>query len=1170
MTLPIQFLNLGSKTNAHIDGNSYVEDNAHNDVEDNSQFDGNSNEGHHAHLNDDSHVDDNAHSDVEDNSQSEGHGDEGYHTGTNTKGKETEGNSISEEEHDGKTNSEDESDIVEDEPDTFSIDRHVLQDRQWISTWVQGGVDDEERCARRILVIMYTGVIPCPDDQHELYDARHLRKHSRHHSIQRTYEIPNGPNRSPSHFELQPETGIHRTDVRYPLELLQNNRSLFPSAPRLQQLFTGKKVNPRTNQLSEAPQICLHEDHTGFIGLDTTLKDIDSSITIFSRLDQISSNWTYSLLQMPTKQLTKNLHITCDILTDKAGRETVALHEIPHTYIGEVDSFPLYIFFPRMYQRKGGSTRMTKDIHKCLYDDIFQPAIVKNRGDLGPYTASSHANASLQAKARSNELRGGKDSRTSPCTTLIARRHITKIWESVEKFFRKTFHLSEERRQAIYSSMDEKHRCFLDAFFVYDTLNHKTGYRDSTLASALDTFMERQNDIITGVTAPGHSGFLKDSFIRRFVDIGVSVHASQADSRYRPEPITLLAKTCCQYNALQFLYGNVTEALGATPPGMAAESGLDAASLDDLPRWKPKHIKNSRTTQYEIHGLRDSVSITSEPEPSSSIYQCGVRYYQSYQQEHELYNAPGLVPFSHKGIPHLGLHVDDYNSMLAAAKMNDDRFNAEHAVVSSARRVKEEYDKYRNVGWRVELRVTSRLAELVKKAEKTFISDIAKHQKRQSPILNPCPKSLYFVPSSVMNEFVKGNVHKHLILLDAIRCYFSDIGTVVGTVTLASVVAVALRHFMSHIRHDQAWILNGKPASEELTRKGGFGLHEVLEDCGFAFWPVKAVNWDDFEIREDYLPRITAPELRIKKHRLFAEKFLEGKVYVDKVVRLMCDLADPRYFERLLAVRPNLDVSALGGKDCFCRRNGAYIMEGLVDHLIREYQTYVMREHLPEHFLPIAHGRETDVIIQKDIQFTLQSFGELVRKARGGLHTVRGNRTNLNDACMYFTYMWTNEVIPVKGHDSQFLRTSISKQSFHRHFEMISTLLKTLDSPYFTYESFKWLLFYRFFQQNSIFPYPHTKGSLKSGTKSNDRTGQVTIPRFIVFNWVGERTSNLPRPGFLSVFAKHCVKWEQGRKDEDQKQSSTPILPPIPHSKLFPFKSLQATLEGMLHQVPKE
>ncbi|SCO78457.1 uncharacterized protein FRV6_02670 [Fusarium oxysporum] len=109
---------------------------------------------------------------------------------------------------------------------------------------------------------------------------------------------------------------------------------------------------------------------------------------------------------------------------------------------------------------------------------------------------------------------------------------------------------------------------------------------------------------------------------------------------------TALARRCCQYNTLRFLYGQSREALlGRTAPlaedntnsdwddktGSSQEDeegegesdrGGDGQALggrgseEDQAAgegWKPPRILRAVTTEYPVHILRDSICITSEP-----------------------------------------------------------------------------------------------------------------------------------------------------------------------------------------------------------------------------------------------------------------------------------------------------------------------------------------------------------------------------------------------------------------------------------------------------------------------------------------------------------------------------------------------------------------------------
>ncbi len=518
------------------------------------------------------------------------------------------------------------------------------------------------------------------------------RPSDRTHLYRTHFEPPRG---TPA--ETSCTMGLHRRAIEIPPEFRNIDRAAFPLPIRCRSMFQAiaapdeafPSLFPTTPPPNPAPapaparvpsvfstpgrtpaatpaappaasrsRICLHTDSHDDAKLFPPTFDVDSSLSIFTDLALFRGSLCLSPGAQPTKNLSKSLHVTVPIETDE-GTLDVPIHTVPHTVFGTYKDHPLYIFFPRAYRKPEvveGSKRKSKvsvhlsnEQHKLFFDRVLSPAILALGCDTAQHHPTSFEHLNRAAQAYRAEAHGDSSSRGGTCSTAFNPQSLAKLWMSIRGTLG-TASMRHRRTPELYQ--------FGTPFFFYDCKNTKVQFRsyDSVDACVTQFTHELQACLPALVADPDQL----PAGCSQYVDLGAEFLPQPATDPASHVPMdrhglydppateyTVLARRCCQTNALHFIAGHVDYALGLGPP--ADVSG-------------PAPPLRGSVAEYPLHFLQDCIAITWEPKrrlrprnaSPDTIREDGLVYVQIYHSSKELLDANGTYPFQHNSLPHLG------------------------------------------------------------------------------------------------------------------------------------------------------------------------------------------------------------------------------------------------------------------------------------------------------------------------------------------------------------------------------------------------------------------------------------------------------------------------------------------------------------------------------------
>jgi hypothetical protein len=919
---------------------------------------------------------------------------------------------------------------------------------------------------------LHTGVVPCLDTLHAKAERRHLGSCTRHRGLRHTYDIE-GSRHGPSEAEKSCDLGIHRTSEDIPGLWRNRGRTAFPSAERLQQLFSGP--------LSEGEEICLHKDAFNS-PVQYSLKDVDSAITIFTDLNSFQGSISLPVIPQPSTLLSGSIHLYYTLAVD-GEPVSVPLHKIPHILFGTTGtrSHAVYAFFPSMYRPKC-SIHVTDKAYAAFYEQLLLPGLqqLSHRADSARYSGPSASPASqhlppsflaAQLMSRANVEKSGKEggTRGKPINITITPSKDTVVWNKIVQV------LSDLEVFADDDGFREFDlRLFQHMFFVYDGKGLKLEtQRQRLLSECIKEFQNDQHSIVGDV-------FSVENDKRQYIDIGAEV--PPVPDLDCPSGSTLLAKRCCVYNTMRFvLEGKLTGAdQGGRLPSQAREAGVatseesEDSEGEQHVHFRPPTVPRVTMVEYPIGLLRETVTLTAEPKPNHACAKLGLVYMQTYSPLKELFDARNILPFSHSGIANLGYSDADYNSLNAIQKTHSDRRDAKRADVASRKRalVSTSHTNTEYFGWRTEMRVTAALADSIRQEDEewaTFLQEYFQEAQIQtsrhatqltltsltSVNLNDItfPSQAFFVlKTSDFKGFLRGNIQKHLIAVDSIRALYSPAEQVSSaTARLHALLILSLRHFVSHLRPAEAWILNSPlRRSVDEERKPGFGLRDTMNRGGFGFFHPDIVNWRDFKIEKSHVDSITLPGFQAVARFQAATNYQDIQSFLDELLEIINEETQQGVAE--------------------------FVLEKCVHLILQEYRKMAVLKLLGEDGARrIGHTAQTS-----GGHFHFRGLQKLAQKVGRDVSISTGNKSRFKTGDEYFTWTWEKD-------DVGFKRKHIDNLPHRRLYHLACESLIQASNPFATPDRLREILAYRFFEQHCALPYPDSNGSMQQVSKKSER-----------------------------------------------------------------------------------
>ncbi|KAK3983794.1 hypothetical protein QBC44DRAFT_391448 [Cladorrhinum sp. PSN332] len=900
--------------------------------------------------------------------------------------------------------------------------------------WIGRAEGPRRQLARRIVYALHVGVIPCPGTKHADAERRHRRACEKHLGLRDTYRIDNRlfpPSEAEEEHEL---VGIHRKQNSFPGRWVLQDRSSFPSQARLQSLFTPPPIG--------GAEICLHKDSPQEMTppLQYSSKDIDSAIIIFSDLNSFREKISIPVIPIHNRLLQKSIHLSWR-LEFEGKQQNVPLHKIPHMVFATADvrQHAIYIFFPRMYRPKC-STHLTGGAYEALYDRMIQPGLVEgflsspNRS-LAQHIPRSYQDAVQMGQAAAS---GGHGSRAVPTNLCMVPSENPGVWERMKQELAGAALLPPSNGFDITQ--------FEGLFFVYNSKGLKVETQQKrhwNLAPCIGDFQRGMSKAI-----PEMRRVSNDS--RQYIDIASEVMSHSNQNLHRGA--ILLAKRCCVRHTRSFILNG---------------------------------DRQQRIVEYPIALLRDAVTLTAEPTPKHPHVKDGLIYMQTYSPFKELLDARGRYPFSHPGIPNLGYSQADHDSYHRVQKTKPDRADAEkHDIRSRAQircitgTLKRGGPANQDYGWRTEFRITVELARVIEEEDKQWVAFLARHNARgtlrrsqQGVTVAPCPDppppidvekldlpshAFFTLGTDRWNEFIQENVNKYLTAMDTIRClHFTQVGVPTATGELHALITLVLRHFISHLRPRQGWILNeARATSSDGRERKGFGLRQMMDRYGFGFFSPDIVDWQRLQLTSQYINQLTFPGFQRISNFQQSFSYQAAQTFLDSLLELT------RHPEKT-------DLAT-------CE----FILEKCTHLMLQEYRSAALLKLFQSNqsYCPrFARFANSQVNGQ---QFSLQGFSQIAVTHSIGrtFEPMRGNRMLLTTGVKMFMWTWGDA-------DVKFKRNWIQNLPFRQMFRKACDGLDASGNPHATSRRLWEIMAYRFFEQHSALPYPDGNGTLTQVAK---------------------------------------------------------------------------------------
>ncbi|KAF4960038.1 hypothetical protein FGADI_1241 [Fusarium gaditjirri] len=981
-----------------------------------------------------------------------------------------------------------------------------LPTRQEIYNWVEEeGLDERERLARRIVYILTAGLVSCPADQHKDQDASHLATCCHHLHLRETWAGSSNRAGGLSFAEQQEPSRQFGLDRKIrPLDALFTGlpRNKLPSPSRLEAQFVGWKEDKDWS----GAEVCLHRDDVPQRKLAPAVHDVDSFLHITKDPHSLRGPLNICTTPQPTLILKKSIHVSVPIRVGEKMKQ-VPIYQIPHIVLAHQRPRTVFMFFPRLYNEersKKGPVHLQDEQYRLFFNGFIKPSIEQ----IGPHFVHhlpTSWDATMAASRINIESSGSAAVRGAAVEVPYSEANLPRLWNVMQEALDRADRdmaadgLRPGGSRSVGDTEDASRLWqFGDPIFVCSYKDTKLWHQSpsSSISGVLGDF-RAQCGIVSLEQEPAastHSGSPADGNSRtestplrqtQLIDV-----ASELLSR-RPGH-TALARRCCQYNTLRFLYGQSGEALlGRTAPqaedeadsGWGDEAGLgqedeegdgesDCGGDTQDPGgrageeeqaagegWKPPRIPRAITTEYPVHMLRDSICITSEPRRTNSISRNGVSYVQSYTVVEGNFNVAGVWAFSHDNIFNLAHSEDAWAATARAGHIKSDREAAERSLSQSIERVASNLeDSSRGYGWRIELRITTTLAAQLRPAEEAWWQLVKRvNQLPDQPgavAVTPDRDAFYLLRAADFNAFVRQNIDKHLRLMDYIMSYWRrEPRTPQSAASLYAIVTLSLRQFINHQGHALARILYA-PLTAPAGGKIGLDMTRSREQRGFAFFPRGVVDWHELRLFDWSTELLQVPQLVIKKRWLEEASLRQSRHLIDQVIGLALS------------------------NDIHTREQAEDVLGILSQLLIRSYKEAAYRALFP------AKRKRERVADIDTVEFTLAGIRAASEAIQERQCNPPGNlRYRMKHVSLYFTWAFTLA-------DSEFNRKHIESQHFRvEATRAIKEFEQSSHSPFITAQRFLCVLYYRFSQQVLCFPNPDlTNGVMSVTAKDHSRT----------------------------------------------------------------------------------
>ncbi|RYC78829.1 hypothetical protein BFJ63_vAg18298, partial [Fusarium oxysporum f. sp. narcissi] len=977
-----------------------------------------------------------------------------------------------------------------------------LPTRQEIYNWVEEEeLDEGEKLARRIVYILTAGLVSCPADQHKGQDASHLATCRRHLHLRETWAGSSARVSGSSFAEREEQSrqfGLDRAVRPLDASVTGLRRDQLPPASRLEAQFAGWHED---KDWSDA-EVCLHQDDVPQRKLAPAVHDIDSFLHVTKDPRSLRGPLNICITAQPSLLLSKSIHVRVPIRVGEKIRQ-VPIYQIPHTVLAHQRPRTVYMFFPRLYdekRRKKGPVPLREEQNRLFFDGFIRPSIEK----IGPHFVHHLPGSydSVRAASRiARESSGSAAVRGAAFEVPYSEENLPRLWSVMQEALDRAERdmAADGLRPGGCGSVRETEDAsrlwqFGDAIFLCSYKDTKLWHQSSgsSIAGVLGDFRARcgvvslEQEPAASIRSgdPAYGNIRTEPMPWRqtqLVDVASELLPTRSGH-------TVLARRCCQYNTLRFLYGQSGEALlGRTAPLVEDDADSDwddetgsiqedeegegesdrggdgqapggRGSEEDQAAgegWKPPRIPRAVTTEYPVHMLRDSICITSEPRRTSPIFRRGVSYVQSYTVEEGNFNVAAVWAFSHPNIFNLAHSDEAWAAVARKGNIKASRQEAERALSQSIQRMASNLeDSSRGYGWRIELRITTTLAAQLRPAEEAWWQLIKRANRLSNEpgavAVRPDRDAFYVLAAADFNAFVRQNIDKHLRLMDYIMSYWArDPCTPQSAASLYAIVTLALRHFINHQPHALARILSA-PLTASTRGKIGLGMARSREQRGFAFFPKDVVDWHDLRLHDWATELLQVPQLVIKAHWLEEASLRQSRHLIDQVISLAIS------------------------KDIRTREQAEDVLGILSQLLIRSYKEAAYLALFP------AKGRKKRVPDMDEFEFTLAGVRAKSRAVQGRDCNPPGNhRFFIKHVSTYFAWAWTLA-------DSDISRGYLESQHFRVEAKRAIKAFEQLSrSPFITAQRFLCVLYYRFCQQVLCFPNPDKINGVMSVTAKN-------------------------------------------------------------------------------------
>lgn len=957
--------------------------------------------------------------------------------------------------------------------------------REDVYAWLEeDGLRPDQALARRIAYVFHTGLVACAAGDHARWQAVHEAHCADHGGLARTWGTLAAGYTVPSTSELPQWT--NQLGLRCPVRPLgaaarQFTRSDLPSAARLEAAYSGW---PDVQRYA-ATEVCLHEDDRPMQVLAAAVHDVDSFLHITRDPTDFEGPLDICLAPQPASLLSKSVHVQIPVQVD--GRTIQApLHRVPHMVFARRGRDIVHLFFPRLYRptRATAAVYLTNTQYQQFFDGLVRPSFAAIGQAFAHHVPGSFSSVQASAQA-ATEATGTSAARGGSVEVSFHTANLRQLWDAMRTAL--------DRADATETlGGDRALRQFSDPVFMYGAKNTKLQYqaaqpRASTVGAAIHEFTKTAVVAPYYGEAPTEASRWPQDGRSQLIDVAAEFVPAQ-------DGYTALARRCCQYNTLLFLEGSTGLALfgedraireagheagherceDGDGDGEESDEGYDGDDGDDeaaeaadtepglSTRWAPPRIPRTTTTEYPVHMLRDSVSLTCEPRKTSRLRKNGVVYVQTYTVAEGQYNVNGVWAFSHNNLYNLGHSHEVWASLAQRGGVAADRTSAERALHSSCRRmVANLAETARGHGWRVEIRMTTELARLVQEAEASWATLLsgpsatppAAPHAAAADLIRADRHGFFVVEARVFNTFVQQNLDKYVRLLDYIvALYKNDIDTPQAAAALYAVTVVALQQFISYRRDVVRYTLTAS-LDAPRGRRAGLGVAEAMAVRGFGFVPARGVDWETLQIRDWLVDRLQIPQLAVRTRWQTDGAMRQTYIRFDQAIQVAAD--------------PRVPTTAAGDA----------VLSALAQLVLNEYKRSV--------YFAMARQEPSDDDLAS-LAFTYAGLAALTKaKNDRSIATPQNDKYRFRSAADYFRWAFTAEHYPGNRRRIQALQYYVMAR------KVVHALDHSAHTGHVSSTRFLVLLYYRFCQQIGCFPSPDVTNGVLSVT-------QVTGKRIVL------------------------------------------------------------------------